>query len=1073
MLGGGLPYRKPLRWNISPTLTAASGLWREMNAAGPGLVVPIWGGGAQQVDLVTGAMSATSGVAPGPVAPEIWGAGLDFTAGDGLQWGGGRYAGTGRDVTLAVVAIWDTNDRRSTLATAGTNSGVRLQRGMTGFTDELVFTKGGVADIRTAIPLTTGAPTFAAISYRHSDGAINAIARRLDTGEISTGSTTNSNAWVAGDGNFVVANGPFTTSFDFDGRLGLAYIGWEFLDAARLLRWALDPFTLIRPSLATTFPALFAPVGGATTFTTTSSLDSLIQKQNILTTASLDSYLQKQGITATSDVDALLQKTILNTTPNIAHYVFQNRDSLTGAILRGNSLTYTRGAASYYFDSSGNLTSASSNTPRFGYDPSTGDSLGLLFDSSQYPNLGSNPNTFSSWTLNNVTVNQDQTSISGDANTAWTLTDSNNGDDYIRETETVADNTDTHGHSVYMKAGTSSVGRLSLIYTTGGTLTIYQAVFNLSTGAVSFTSAGAESGIRDLGSGIYEVFISAPNTGDGNTSMLCDIRVGSDDSGTGTIIIERSYIFDGDRPPMWNDTASGDSILTTSISSLPSEYTLYVRGYAPWKAQEFSRFITLSDGTTSNFIALQIDGNRSFITHVVDGGVDQVLTGPGVNPSDNQEFTMALRVKANDFRLELSTGDGVSDASGTVPTGLDTLDIGHNSLGVNGFYTGYIQEAAIIDDALTDDELSALAQTKAYLYPNFVDVDAVIKKNDVLTTASIDSLLKKTGLTTSVNVDALLQVALTDTTELDALVKALDILETTSIDALLKKTGLSTSSSLDAIIIAAVASTTTASLDGLLKKLGIEVSVNADALIKKLGLTDTSDLDALLKKEGIISTSDLDALIKKGNVTTTSSLDALLKKSASTTASLDAIIISELTKITSTSLDALLKKNNLTVTSTIDALLKKEDITLEANLDALIQKNIELTVALNALIQKSSSSNISVDALMSKSVSLITNLDAYLTKTGVSISSNLDAIISFLGTSSSSLDALIKARAVVTSSLDTLITSIGNTISTSLDAIISPSSVKHKARITLSGTRSAISAFTGKANRDSDITGKF
>lgn len=240
---------------------AYSGLFAQLRAAAL-LSVFVDRGVLQQADRALG----TLGVAAGnPVIGYDGDLGMviDFDGtGDRLAYSGHPWAANS-DATFAFIGKFDSfaaND--SFLTTRGAvNQGLVFGQISTG-TGELRLTKGGVVSTDSGIVPVTGVPYFCAVSYRHSTGEHRFVARRLDTGALSTGSATESSAYSAGDGTFTVG-GDQNFATDSDMKIAAAYISNRCFDSDDLQRWARDPFGVwIEPNPLD--PALYvAPAGGA------------------------------------------------------------------------------------------------------------------------------------------------------------------------------------------------------------------------------------------------------------------------------------------------------------------------------------------------------------------------------------------------------------------------------------------------------------------------------------------------------------------------------------------------------------------------------------------------------------------------------------------------------------------------------------------------------------------------------------------------------------------------------------------------------------------------------------------
>lgn len=87
-------------------------------------------------------------------------------------------------------------------------------------------------------------------------------------------------------------------------------------------------------------------------------------------------------------------------------------------------IAFTRASSAWYFNSSGNLTIATSNVPRFDYgSPGSTTLQGLLMEESRINKaLQCRDLTQAAWTLLNATAALDQTGIDGSVNTASSLT---------------------------------------------------------------------------------------------------------------------------------------------------------------------------------------------------------------------------------------------------------------------------------------------------------------------------------------------------------------------------------------------------------------------------------------------------------------------------------------------------------------------------------------------------------------------------------------------------------------------------------------------------------------------------
>jgi hypothetical protein len=161
------------------------------------------------------------------------------------------------------------------------------------------------------------------------------------------------------------------------------------------------------------------------------------------------------------------------------------------------------------------LLSAGGNQARFDCNPTTGESLGLLMEEGR-TNIVTNSNVFTSgWTYQNMTVTGDTVVAPDGTLTAdkAILTAVNNYHS-LYQAITYASGS-TYTYSIYAKAG--ELTQLVLSIDTGFNATGANAVFNLSTGVVTSSSAITTATITSVGNGWYRCAISAPCTGSGAT----------------------------------------------------------------------------------------------------------------------------------------------------------------------------------------------------------------------------------------------------------------------------------------------------------------------------------------------------------------------------------------------------------------------------------------------------------------------------------------------------------------------------------------------------------------------------
>jgi hypothetical protein len=117
-----------------------------------------------------------------------------------------------------------------------------------------------------------------------------------------------------------------------------------------------------------------------------------------------------------------------------------------------------------------------------------------------------------------------------------------------------------------------------------------------------------------------------------------------------------------------------------------------------------NRIISVSDGSGSNRILVKYDNSSNTIQGSCTASTDQAELS--FNTDITLNYKVAFKYKANDFSLFVNGFEVDTDATGTTPSGLDTLNFDNGS-GGSDFY-GKTKEIGYYDTALTDLELEKL-----------------------------------------------------------------------------------------------------------------------------------------------------------------------------------------------------------------------------------------------------------------------------------------------------------------------------------------------------------------------------
>jgi len=279
-----------------------------------------------------------------------------------------------------------------------------------------------------------------------------------------------------------------------------------------------------------------------------------------------------------------------------------------------------------------------------------------------------------------------------------------------------SDNTDIVISS-FAKAGDASVYSL---FASDKNLDAAQVYFDLSAGTATLagTSVLTPVGydIEPMGNGWYRCWLSI-NTGTGASSV--QIRPISHAQGQSGGWSGSNYIYaygaqyeTGSYPTSYiptygsastraADSCSGagdantfndsEGVLFAEISALANDST--------------NRIISVSDGSGSNRLLVKYDNSSNLIeASLTAGGADQAVLTYTYTIVNNAKI--AFKYKANNFALWVNGAEVDTDSSGTIPSGLDTLNFDNGS-GGSAFY-GNAKQILYFQTALTDTELASL-----------------------------------------------------------------------------------------------------------------------------------------------------------------------------------------------------------------------------------------------------------------------------------------------------------------------------------------------------------------------------
>lgn len=383
-------------------------------------------------------------------------------------------------------------------------------------------------------------------------------------------------------------------------------------------------------------------------------------------------------------------------------------DFTTGAL--DPRITFARSSTGTYVNSTGVLTSAPANTPRFDYDPATLAPKGLLIES-QRTNLLLRSEEFdnASWVKANATITAN-IAVSPDGTMdadklIATVANSQHRVDFATTSAAA-----THAFSVYAKPA----GYNFLLIRLG----VNGGYVNLSDGTVAGVTSGYTLTATPAGNGWYRVVLVGAAALNEVARINVTETVATDFAGDGT-----SGIF------VWGAQLEAGSFATSYIPTVASQVTraadqasIVAPNFAPWYNQSEGTFVVeaVTQKPTSlvaTVIAIDAsDGginNRHYIGVVSASAEVRTVNGGSVQSLLTQAYTAnviekyAYAVKANDFAFARNGNIVGTDTSGSMPT-IDRMFIG-NAAGSAAYFNGHIRSIRYFPTRLSNAQLQALS----------------------------------------------------------------------------------------------------------------------------------------------------------------------------------------------------------------------------------------------------------------------------------------------------------------------------------------------------------------------------
>lgn len=390
-------------------------------------------------------------------------------------------------------------------------------------------------------------------------------------------------------------------------------------------------------------------------------------------------------------------------------------------------ITFSRASSGTYFDASGVLQLATTNTARFDYDPATFMAQGLLVEE-QRTNLLLRSEEFdnASWVKATATVTANATTspdgtVDADkviVNTGVALGTSTAAG--LRQSVSKAASAITYTYTAYLKVGEFNSAFLWM--SNAGVTASVRCTFNLAAGTASATTTtgsftGASATITAVGNGWYRCTLIA--TSDTDTTVRCDIwpsdTVATTGDGTSGIYVWGAQLEAGSFATSYIPTAG------SQVTRAADQASIVAPNFASWYNQSEGTFVVEAATQKPTSLAATViaidasDGginNRHYIGVVSASAEVRTVNGGSVQSTIIQAYSAnsvekyAYAVKANDFAFARNGSIVGTDTSGSMPT-INRMFIG-NAAGSAAYFNGHIKSITFYNTRLPDATLQSL-----------------------------------------------------------------------------------------------------------------------------------------------------------------------------------------------------------------------------------------------------------------------------------------------------------------------------------------------------------------------------
>ena len=392
-------------------------------------------------------------------------------------------------------------------------------------------------------------------------------------------------------------------------------------------------------------------------------------------------------------------------------------------------ITYYRTGPASFTDEFGKVVLVGDNTPRFDHDPLTGESKGLLIETTR-DNLLSYSIPNSSWNLSSATITENAGIAPDGTNTAVLHSDNNTNNQHLLYTTATVSNATNYVITSYLKQPSSNSRRYYSMTIHG----LGYIIFDVQTGTVHNVSG---TGIQDatitaVGNGWYRAkahYVTTSTTG--NIYWLPIADNGTDVVYTGASTAQGMLVWGCQLEQATYETSYIPTFGSTAIRGYeqtvvdredftdfynPSESSVLAVGTVqrPVAAQGQLNIFHVGDSNNDGHGVFREHGTKDVFYHIRNNnstptGGNLVASGYG-DWSKGREARIAIAFKDGDQAISVNGGNqATATVTSSYPTNnITKMWIGSASGNGSGQFEGTIKRIAYYSKLLTDNQLNTL-----------------------------------------------------------------------------------------------------------------------------------------------------------------------------------------------------------------------------------------------------------------------------------------------------------------------------------------------------------------------------